>query len=241
MDKGTASLLGCTVVITAAIIGGVYLLDRANQSGQPIPAEQATWSELSPSSQLSYSSAPSSQPSQSEGVGSTINVTAVPAGTASPPGILVCEHHELGTFYTNAPSCNEADLDNRISHAESFTPVPARDRYSGSDYQTPQNEAGNSRSNRQQVNQKPDLRLHGKSPPNGLNVSCKFSVGKALEIERALAAAADPRESTWRESYCKQRCEAIKESCPVADGYFYYRFRFVCLNSDYYPCYVENS
>jgi hypothetical protein len=165
---------------------------------------------------------------------------AVPAGTSALEGILVCEHPELGTFYTNASSCHEADLDNRISHAESFSPVPDRDRYSGNDYQTPQKAAGNSRTDRKPENQKPNLRLHGKSPPNGLNVSCKFSVGKALEIERTLAAADDPRESTWRESYCKQRCEAIRESCPVADDYFYYRFRNVCLNSDSYPCYVEN-
>jgi hypothetical protein len=205
MDKGTASLFGCTVVITAAIIGGVYLLDRANRSGQPILPEQAAWSELHPSSQPSDSSTQSSQPSRSEGVGSTTNAMAVPAGTSALEGILVCEHPELGTFYTNASSCHEADLDNRISHAESFSPVPDRDRYSGNDYQTPQKAAGNSRTDRKPENQKPNLRLHGKSPPNGLNVSCKFSVGKALEIERTLAAADDPRESTWRESYCKQR------------------------------------
>jgi hypothetical protein len=32
-------------------------------------------------------------------------------------------------------------------------------------------------------------------PPDGLNASGKFPVGKALELERALIAAKDPRES----------------------------------------------
>ncbi|MDZ4730146.1 MAG: hypothetical protein SH820_09425, partial [Xanthomonadales bacterium] len=59
------------------------------------------------------------------------------------------------------------------------------------------------------------------------------------ELERPLAAADDPRESTWRDSYCKQRCEAIQESCPVADDYFYYRFRYVCGSSDYGDCYYQ--
>jgi len=34
--------------ITAAIIGGVYLLDRANKTGRPLPPEQATWTTLQP-------------------------------------------------------------------------------------------------------------------------------------------------------------------------------------------------
>ena len=172
MDKGTASIFGTTVVITAAIIGGAYLLDRAQRSGKPLPPEQATWTELtptsrngdtllspssgtpsSPSSRNPPSSTPSSRNSRSEYPGST-NTTNTPNVSAETPRtnqILTCNHPEYGTIYTNAASCEEADLHNRISVAEPLHQTPGQDQYSGEGYQTPENEAGNSRTDRKLI------------------------------------------------------------------------------------------
>jgi len=248
MKKGNASLFGTTLVITAAIVAGLYLLGRAQESAEPGSAEESGWTTLiSSPSTLPAPRHPGPDP------GSNISPDTNPAASAgnvsaeTPPSgndtIITCQHPEYGTVYSNAASCDEVDYDNRLSRAESYQAVPERDRYSGTDYHSPESAAANSRSystNKKQ--QKPSLQLHGKSPPSGLNVSCKFSVGKALEIERSLAVSDDPHESSWRESYCKFRCEAIEENCPVADDYFYYRYRHVCQGSEeYWPCYPGAS
>lgn len=233
MEKDTARPFGATAVITAAIIGGAYLLDRAHKTDRPLPPEQASWTELRPSSQRSQPFGTSSQPSRSEGVGSSNSANnRVPAGTSPIQGILTCQHPEHGTVYTNAASCDQVDYDNRISHADSFNPIPATDRYRAQDYQTPQNAAGNSRTNRKTQNMptnmcdKTTLRLHARAPPKGLNVSCKFAVGKALEIERSLAVADNPSESTWKDSYCKWVNEAREEDCGVPSNA--YCFAEIC-------------
>ncbi|HET6565298.1 MAG TPA: hypothetical protein VFG52_07790, partial [Xanthomonadales bacterium] len=203
MKKDSARLFGTTAVITAAIIVGAFLLDRANKTGRPLPPEQATWTELKPSTGNAPAPTPSSRNSQSEYPGSIGNPTTptqtIPAETSA-EGIIVCQHPEKGTVYTNAPSCEEVDYDNRLSQAETFQPIPNPQRYQGSDYQSPDRAAANSRTNKTKptpnnVCDKTVLRLHGRSPPDGLNQSCKFAVGKALEIERSLAVANDPAES----------------------------------------------
>ena len=61
-------------------------------------------------------------------------------------------------------------------------------------------------------------------------------MGKALEIERDLAAADNPYESHWRKSYCRFRCEAIEQRCPVADSDFYYAYRPLCGAAEYDYC-----
>jgi hypothetical protein len=145
MKKDSARLIGTTVVITAAIVVGAYLLDRANKTGRPLPPEQATWTELTPSSR-NDAFAPSSQPSRSEGVGSSADSPAVrhpgqreardpgsigdslPAGTSA-DGIITCQHPEHGTVYTNAASCDEVDYDSRLSQAEPFQPADNPGRY----------------------------------------------------------------------------------------------------------------
>jgi hypothetical protein len=65
-------------------------------------------------------------------------------------------------------------------------------------------------------------------------------VGKALEIERDLAAADDPYNSTWRETYCRFRCEAIEDDCPVDDRDFYYKIRPMCRNTQYDYCWLQH-
>lgn len=236
MKKDSTRLFGTTVVITAAIISGLFLLDRANKTGRPLPPEQATWTELTPSSQPSDGASTSSQPSRSEGVGSTGD--NVSTGTPLTDGIILCQHPENGTpVYTNARSCDEVDYHSRLSRAEPFQPVPNPDRYKDSDYQSPDRAAANSRVDSSKAKQKTNvcdkttLRLHGRSPPKGLNQSCKFAVGKALEIERSLAVADDPAESTWLKSYCKWVYEAEEDDCNVPSG----TYCFIQHCSSWYP------
>ncbi|MEJ8568630.1 hypothetical protein V3330_13440 [Wenzhouxiangellaceae bacterium CH-27] len=146
--------------------------------------------------------------------------------------ILRCHDPEMGEYYTNAATCEGADLANRMSYAQPVPINPGQAQYGNAAYQSPQNQAGNSRSNRQLAQskppEKPNLRLTGKPPPPGLPAECKFPVGKALEIERDLAAADVPYESTWRKSYCRFRREAIEDGCPVSDQDFYYPMRQMC-------------
>ena len=232
MRKDSANLLGATLLVTAAIISGAYYLFEVQRVAQA-PTGETGWQTLLPSALNKR---------RADSTGSIDKNVSAETSDQRTDSILTCEHPEYGTVYTNAASCNEADVHNRISIAEPLLQTPGQDQYSGNTYQTPQNEAGNSRTERRNQQQnKPNLRLDGKSPPNGLNVSCKNSVGKALEIERDLAATDNPRESAWRDSYCKQRCEAIQEACPVADDYYYYRFNNLCRGSEYYPCYPEHK
>ncbi len=233
MNKGSAALFGTTLVITAAIVAGLYLLDRAQRSASSGLTEESGWTALfsSPSSPpLPVTPDLIRGPTSRQALNPAESSGNVSAETPRPgnDNIISCEHPEYGTVYSNAANCDEVDYENRLSRAESFQAMPERDRYSGSDYHSPESAAANSLSYSTRKQQSPNLRLHGKAPPSGLNVSCKFSVGKALEIERDLAASGNPRESSWRESYCKFRCEAIEERCPVADDYFYYRYAELC-------------
>jgi hypothetical protein len=173
------------------------------------------------------------RPGANDAVGGARTVPHVPAETSPHRSdrILECDHPELGKVYTNAATCAAADVHNRLSYAEPLAKTPAQARYSGEMYQPPAEQAQKAR-----TSQKPNLRLLAKAPPDGLNVSCKFAVGRALELERALSAAADPRESAWREDYCKWRCEAIAEDCGVDDSYFYYRYQRLCREENLDGC-----
>ena len=117
-------------------------------------------------------------------------------------------------------------MQNRLSEAQSITPPSQQNPYGNENYVPPEEEAarnqGKSRSTGESSAQKPSLRLTGKSPPSDLNVTCKFAVGKALELERALSAADDPRESKWKDDYCKWRKEAKDENCQVPSDTYYY-------------------
>ncbi len=167
MDKGSASLFGTTLVITAAIVAGVYLLDRAQQSAASGSTDDRGWTTLLPSRSRDIDSSPPSPPSPRHpgpsprtrsGAGSTNltdnnsttntgNVSAEnsPTGSANAT-IITCQHPEYGNVYSNAASCDEVDYDSRLSRAETFEAIPERERYSGTDYHSPENAAANSRS-----------------------------------------------------------------------------------------------
>jgi hypothetical protein len=222
MRKDSATITGVTVVLTAAIIGGGYYMAIVRHPAQTSPESADAWQTLTP------------RPDQASGSART--VPDVPAGTSQgrTDTPIKCYDPELGEFWTNATTCDQADLNNRLSYSDPLATTPNRDQYSGQDYSPPGQEAVNSRSDN---NAKPDLRLSAKSPPSGLNVACKFSVGMALEIERDLAAADQPYESIRRDTYCEFRCEVIAKNCPIRDDYFYYSFHKMCQGTEYLPCF----
>jgi len=204
MRKDSLYILSVTALLTAAIVGGGYYMAKRTQQ-QARDNSPGGWQEFKPNSNTATGNA-TNRPGVSEG--------SFQGRTDTP---IKCIDPELGEFWTNASTCEGADLHNRMSIAQPMPTTPARDQLEGRNYKTPQEEAGNSRSN-----PKPNLRLHAKSPPPGLNVSCKFAVGKALEIERSLSAAKDPEESVWREDYCEWLGEVRSEQCEVPRNYFYY-------------------
>ncbi|MEE4218480.1 MAG: hypothetical protein V2I48_12775 [Xanthomonadales bacterium] len=188
MRRESAVIFIISLIITTGVVGGLYYLNvgrPVKQEKQPIPEP--------------------------------VVQTAAPVGASAASRsdkIIKCVDAEIGEFYTNATSCEKADLENRMSHAqptyESRGPTnPTIARQADS-------------STRGQSREKPDIRRVAKSVPSGLSVSCKFSAGRALEIERNLSIVADPADSIWKENYCKWIREARKEKCELESGFFYY-------------------
>jgi hypothetical protein len=218
MRKDSTIIGLSTVLLTAAIIGGVWYMANRPLAEPPAP-EAATWTTLEP------------------GVGGATSVPGVPAGTSSGRAgqVIECELPDGTKGYTNAASCEEADFENRLTIADPLVPLPKRQRYSGEDYQSPAQQAKSARDSSPTA-KKPSLALIGKPPPSGLNPSCTFAVGKALEIERTLSATDDPMESIWRENYCRWRCDAVERKCGVPDSYFYYRYNRLCPHENWNGC-----
>lgn len=126
MRKDSSIVGGLTLLLTAAVIGGVwYMANR--QPAEPYAPQEATWAPLEP------------------GVGGANATPNVPAETSSgrTHDYIVCELPDGTRGYTNAASCAEADFENRLSIADPLVPVPKRQRYTGEGYQTPAQQAKN--------------------------------------------------------------------------------------------------
>ncbi len=239
------------IVLTVALFGGAYYFAviRPAVENRPPNPDQATWTTLEPGASGegagdSGGPAPGGVAPAAAGPAAAGASSASPAGAVvlsrHPGGILKCHHPDTGEYYTNAASCEDADLYNRLSTADPLVTHPAKNTYSGQNYSTPQVDAGNSRTNRPRrqtaAADQPNLRLHGKPPPPGLSPECKFPVGKALETERDLAAADDPYQSKWKDTYCRFRCEARQKRCAVAADYYYFDYSRMCRNTDHAYC-----
>jgi hypothetical protein len=211
MRRDSVIIMVLSTLVAIAIVGiGYYLQSLSAAATSPI-SEEAGWTTL--------------ETRADPAVGNSTNDSAqAPSGRTDTP--IKCHDPEVGDFWTNADRCEDADLHNRLSYAAPLATTTYQERYGGQGYLPPASAAAKGAAD--QKPQPPNLRLYAKAPPDGLNVSCKFSVGKALETERDLAAADNPRESVWREDYCKWRCEAIQQRCPVADSFFYYRYQTLC-------------
>jgi hypothetical protein len=216
MRKDSIAIGGLSLLITAAVVGGAWYLAQQEPKTPPSP-EEAAWTTLEP------------------GAVDASSVPDVAAETSSARGdqILECHDPKVGKFYTNAASCAEADVHNRLSIAQPLASAQKPRPYSGTEYKSPAEQAKESR---QSKPKKPNLRLLAKAPPSGLNPACTFAVGKALELERDLSTVRDPSKSIWREDYCKWRCEAARDNCGVPADTYYYEYRKLCPDQYYYGC-----
>ena len=137
--------------------------------------------------------------------------------------IIKCHDPKLGEFYTNATSCDKADLNQRLSMAQSTNvgkPQPTKAKLANANAQQT--------SNTTQIRTKPNLRSPAKSPPDGLSAECRFPVGEAAELERRMAGSRDPSESMWRDDYCEWRVEVSKLGCELPSDFFYYSYFELC-------------
>jgi hypothetical protein len=213
MRKDSIFVFGLSVFITAGIVGGAYYMSIVR------PIEHAS---------------PGPRQIQTPALKSATGNVASPAYLKNDrtDRIIKCVDLEKGEFWTNAATCDGADLHNRLSYAKPVMIAPEPERHSNKNYIAPGEEASTrntkNRTGRNKASYKPNLRLIGKSPPTDLQRECKFPVGRALEIERALSAADDPRESIWRENYCEQRSEVILKKCKLPSEAFYYSYSELC-------------
>jgi len=197
MRRDSAFIFGFSILISAVIVGGLYYMSVQR------PIQKA-------SSEISKQKSTIPEPA----VGMSSAVSSPKSNRTDQ--IIKCVDPDVGEFWTNARDCESADLDNRMSSAQSYR---GADNVSSSSSAAQKN---NHKTSRRKENDQPDIRQVAKTVPDGLSVSCKFAVGRALEIERPLSAADDPAESTWRENYCKWITEVREEDCKVSRDLFYY-------------------
>lgn len=195
MQRDSVLIFGGSLIISVLLVGSLYCFSVVRTSMGPEP--QSLASPIPDQPQGSYPNIP----------------TTTPNWTDRP---IKCFDDKVGEFWTNATDCQSADLQNRLSIAQ---PPQKIDYLSpGPDEMREKIRSGSKTSS----GRKPSLRRTSKAVPSDLSVSCKFAVGRALEIERPLSAADDPAESTWRENYCKWVKEARSGECRVSSDYFYY-------------------
>jgi len=195
MRRESIFIFGSSLLITVLIVGVIYYLtvvqplqNAVSKSAPPLHSEQ------------SVGNAPAQE-------------TNAPQWTDRP---IKCVDEEIGEFWTNARDCESADLENRISNAQSYQNTNQPNSKSAN---SPINNYSPSKT---RAKRKPNIRQVAKDVPDGLSVSCKFAVGRALETERPLSAADDPAQSVWRENYCKWIREVREEDCNVSSDLFYY-------------------
>ena len=191
MRRDSAFVFGFSILISAVIVSGLYYMSVQR------PIQHA-------SSEIGKQKGTIAEPA----VGMSSGVSDPQSNRTDQ--IIKCIDPDIGEFWTNARDCQSADLDNRMSNAQSYRGAI----YPGS--KTSESQKDNHKTSKRIMNQKPDIRQVAKEVPDGLSVSCRFAVGRALEIERPLSAADDPAESIWRESYCKWVTEVREEDCNVS-------------------------
>ena len=200
MRKASTPIIALTLLLLAALLTGTWYLATHSQRNAPeasaAPKKETTWTTLEPRDDVS-------------------------AETSTHPGgrILECTDPDLGTFYTNAASCAQADVHNRLSVTESGTDEPKPHPYMNEGYQTPAQQAAAAPEKSESKNTSRD---------EGLSKACMFAIEKARDAEAVLNAAEDPQTSVWRADYCRWRCEVVKEKCELPPDYFEYGYRSLC-------------
>jgi hypothetical protein len=198
MKKDSLIILFFSVSMTVAVVGGAYYLTIVRNT--------------------------QARPTVNDAVGEVKDFPQASNYRTNTP--IKCHDPEVGEFWTNASSCDGADLNNRMSYATPLATSPAQDKYTQKNYKKPEQIAVNSR-----TDQKPDFRRKAKESPKGIPAECRFPVGEAAELERSMGVKDDPKDSIWAEKYCEWRREIGKLRCPIPNDFFYYSISTVCGNS----------
>ena len=202
MRKDSLIIVATSIVLTLGIVGAahyLYLQDQKLIPDEPEVKSKAIVGAVPPSA-----------------------MTAQPSRQRTSK-IIQCAQADGSVFWTNASRCEDADLDNRISHADPVKPVPR--------VRVNDDSRNNAKTTRLQAASTKTKRL--KSIPWKMNNVCSFAIGKAQEIEKkSLRRKDDPAESIWKDSYCRWVCEARAEKCEDIGDYL--GMTHLCPNR-YYP------
>ncbi len=205
MRKESIIIFGLATLISAGIAGGLSYFHYKNNLGDvtsPAIAPGTTDHRL-PSKQIPVKPVTRQQARK----------VPVPKRLKIPQKCIDANGH---ITITDQPDCANAAPTSRISVIETVTPPPRQKKLQN------QSPSRAQKTTIKKLAKKPNLRLGAVSPPRGTPIECKFPMGKALEIERALSAANDPAESIWRKSYCRFIKELRQDGCEISREYFYY-------------------
>lgn len=130
---------------------------------------------------------------------------------AGPGGLRKCTGPGGQLVITDQPSCEDLELKPGLSviDAPEYRSLPERTARATS-RPAPASPV------------RPRQRDLGKPPPQGLNVECRWLVGRAGEIERVLGEADVPAESIWKQDYCDVLREVRQAGCRVPSDQFYF-------------------
>ena len=106
-------------ILTAIVVGGAYYMNEARPPTESEAQKETSWETLKPRAR--ENSEPTVQPSSRR--------------TDTP---IKCQDPEVGEFWTNASSCEGADLHNRISGAQVRPEIAVRDQYDDQKYEEPE-------------------------------------------------------------------------------------------------------
>lgn len=168
------SVLVAVVLASALVVAIGYVLYRDLKAGSPGPG-----------------AAPSRTPAERPGAPDTIRA---PSRTDT---ILRCTAPDGSTFYTNATSCDAADLDNRVNV------VPA-----------PETGADGSRPGRC-LSDQPESTYR-------FLPECREVFTEALKVERFLSRAPDPAKSRRAREYCDLIAQGVSSGCMATSELFCY-------------------
>jgi hypothetical protein len=119
MRTDASIILILAALLTAAVVGAAYYLTEAGIPAETETQTETSWTTLKPASQASNN---------------------IPAGMSSDrtDTPIKCHDPEVGEYWTNAASCEGADLHNRISDAQVIPEIAVRDQYDDQKYEKPE-------------------------------------------------------------------------------------------------------
>ena len=192
MRKDSLIIFTTSIVLTLGIVGGAHYLYLQGQKATPDKEV--------------------GEPRPGIGNAQAVNRAVKPAvrRTATP---IKCTQADGSVFWTNASRCEDADLNNRLSFAEPVKPAPRVKSKSSTFDLTQKAWTHTSQANSRVL----------KSIPRSMTNACSFPIGMAQRIEtRSLSLKDPPKESLWKDSYCRWVCEARVENCGNLEDYLRY-------------------